>query len=91
MPGGRHDAARREIERRIANVRRILDTRERLDTYVELKNRKVLPALRRALEKIDEGSYGVCDECAETIEQKRLSAVPGATRCLRCQDIFEQG
>ena len=91
MPRGCHDAARHEIERRIATVQRILDTRERLDAYVELKSRKVLPALRRALAKIDEGSYGFCDDCTEAIEQRRLSAVPGATRCRRCQDRFEQG
>ena len=91
MPRRCHDAAQLEIERRIATVQRILDTRERLDAYVELKIRKVLPALRRALAKIDEGSYGFCDDCAEAIERKRLSAVPGATRCRRCQDKLEQG
>ena len=89
MQGGHHHAARDEIEQRIATVQRVLVTRERLEAYVELKTRKVLPALRRALAKIGEGSYGYCDDCADVIEQKRLSAVPGATRCHRCQEEFE--
>lgn len=40
----------------------------------------------RALEKIKEGSYGLCDECDEPIKENRLKAVIEAIRCLKCQD-----
>jgi DnaK suppressor protein len=38
----------------------------------------------RALEKLDEGTYGVCDACGGAIEPERLDAIPWATRCVTC-------
>jgi DnaK suppressor protein len=38
----------------------------------------------RALEKLDEGTYGVCDACGGAIEPARLEAIPWATRCVAC-------
>jgi RNA polymerase-binding transcription factor DksA len=45
----------------------------------------VRPAVRRALERLDEGSYGSCDQCLARISSERLTAVPYARRCERCQ------
>ncbi len=44
-----------------------------------------LDRVGRALEKLDEGTYGVCDVCGGPIGEGRLEAMPEATRCLRCQ------
>lgn len=41
-----------------------------------------LQQVQRALAKLDEGSYGVCDECGGPIGEGRLEARPWATRCL---------
>jgi DnaK suppressor protein len=41
--------------------------------------------VRRALAKLDEGSYGRCDGCGEPIGQERLEALPWAAECLRCR------
>lgn len=38
----------------------------------------------RALEKLDEGSYGVCDACRSPIDADRVEAMPWATRCVAC-------
>lgn len=38
----------------------------------------------RALEKIDEGTYGYCDRCGAAIPDERLGARPWAVLCLRC-------
>ena len=38
-----------------------------------------------ALEKIDEGTYGLCEECGETIGLERLKALPFATLCIDCK------
>jgi len=38
----------------------------------------------RALAKLDDGTYGVCDACGGPIEPERLEAIPWATRCLTC-------
>jgi RNA polymerase-binding protein DksA len=42
-----------------------------------------------ALEKIDRGTYGVCDACGRPIKKARLQALPFATLCLECQDRIE--
>src|ERR1700682_5312749 len=38
-----------------------------------------------ALRRIEEGSFGICEECDQDIHPKRLSAVPWAPCCIRCQ------
>jgi DnaK suppressor protein len=40
--------------------------------------------LERALEKIAEGSYGICDRCGEPIEPGRLAAMADSVLCLAC-------
>lgn len=42
-----------------------------------------------ALSKIDEGSYGICEMCSESIPKKRLKAVPYAKLCLNCKDKIQ--
>lgn len=42
-----------------------------------------------ALLRIAEGSYGVCTDCGEAIEVKRLEAYPTAKRCRPCQSNYE--
>ncbi len=42
-----------------------------------------------ALEKIERGTYGVCDACSRPIKKARLKALPFATLCLDCQDRLE--
>lgn len=41
----------------------------------------------RALAKISERTYGVCDRCGQMIADQRLEAMPSATLCLVCQDM----
>lgn len=44
----------------------------------------------RALERIDEGSYGHCNECGEPIAEARLRALPFAELCVKCQQAYER-
>lgn len=49
-------------------------------------------AIRRiteALEHLDTGQYGRCDECGEDISIRRLRAVPFAVRCIDCEQSHE--
>jgi DnaK suppressor protein len=41
---------------------------------------------RAALRRIEEGTFGVCMDCEEEINLKRLNAVPWAARCIACQE-----
>jgi len=43
-----------------------------------------------ALEKVDRGTYGICDACGRPIKKARLNALPFATLCLECQDRIER-
>ncbi len=49
------------------------------------RERKLLKKIDKALKKIEEGSYGICEACGEEIEEKRLEARPEATLCIRCK------
>jgi DnaK suppressor protein len=46
--------------------------------------------LRGALHRIDDGTYGVCEDCDEFIHPERLHALPEAIRCLDCQRLLEK-
>ena len=45
---------------------------------------------RAALRRIQEGSFGICQECDDDIAPKRLAAVPWATFCIRCQEAVDR-
>lgn len=42
--------------------------------------------LRSAIQRLDDGSYGVCLHCEEEIAPKRLNAIPWAELCIHCQE-----
>ena len=44
-------------------------------------------SIQQALERIADGSYGVCDRCGEDIGYARLQVLPEATRCVACADL----
>ena len=44
---------------------------------------------RAALRRIQEGSFGICQECDDDIAPKRLAAVPWAQFCIRCQEAVD--
>src|SRR5215475_8897842 len=45
--------------------------------------------LVNALERLRDGSYGVCEECGGSIPQARRRALPGVTTCVQCQERGE--
>ncbi len=53
------------------------------------RERKLLRKIESALARIDEGTYGYCDETGEEIGLKRLEARPVATLCLEAQERRE--
>lgn len=46
----------------------------------------LLREIEEALNRMEDGEYGVCMECDEPISIKRLQAVPWARYCVRCQE-----
>ena len=51
---------------------------------------KQLRNARAALRRIEEGSFGICQECDQQIHPKRLAAVPWALFCIRCQEAVDR-
>ena len=49
------------------------------------RNREQLAEVERALEKIDNGTYGICDSCGKPISPNRLEAIPQTNLCLDCK------
>jgi len=51
---------------------------------------KTLMQVTEALQRIEEGDFGICLECEEPISPKRLAAVPWASYCLKCQELRDK-
>ena len=47
--------------------------------------RDLLDQVEHALQRIDDGTYGVCESCGKRIEAPRLRALPYASRCIECK------
>jgi DnaK suppressor protein len=54
------------------------------------RERHLLNKIELALRKIDDGIYGVCEECEEPISTKRLEARPEAPLCIQCKEAQEK-
>src|SRR6204780_5807190 len=55
------------------------------------RDSNLLRNVRAALDRIEEGSFGVCLHCDEDISPKRLAAVPSQAFCIVCQEIADRG
>ena len=54
-------------------------------------DRTILNMIDEALKRIKANEYGLCANCQEEMQQKRLEAVPWAKHCVTCQEKAEQG
>ena len=62
------------------------DQQEREKTYYMMaRENKFLQYLNRALELLDEGTFGVCGTCGDLIKKERLIEVPHTTSCFDCK------
>jgi RNA polymerase-binding protein DksA len=52
--------------------------------------REMLAQTRHALERLDEGTYGLCESCGNPIGKARMQAFPRATLCLDCKQKQER-
>ena len=67
------------------------DERDReLSLLLTGRDKEKLMAITEALEKINEGTYGICEECGEKIGQGRLKVMPLAKLCVSCQSKLEK-
>ncbi|MBN1909948.1 MAG: TraR/DksA C4-type zinc finger protein [Pirellulales bacterium] len=50
-----------------------------------------LDRIEVALERLEDGTYGQCEECGVRIPKARLNAIPYATLCIKCASEAERG
>lgn len=97
---GQLEAKLTELQSRLASIKR--DVRQAhsgdsAEQAQERENDEVVDAIgnetrvsisvvQQALERIERGTYGQCEICADAIGEQRLTAVPEATRCVECAD-----
>lgn len=63
-------------------------TAERGETDVLVTElRSSLQEIERALEKLDEGTYGICERCGKLIAPDRLEAMPATALCISCASL----
>ncbi|MCC6502611.1 MAG: RNA polymerase-binding protein DksA [Deltaproteobacteria bacterium] len=67
-----------------------LETDRNFLLRVKDRERKLISKINEALERIDDGSYGVCELCGEDISEKRLEARPVTTCCIECKKEEEE-
>ena len=54
------------------------------------RERRLIRKIQAALQRIDDGSYGVCDDCGEEIGVPRLKARPVTKLCINCKSKQEE-
>lgn len=54
------------------------------------RERKLIKKIDEALARLKEGTFGICEECGEEIDEGRLKARPVATLCISCKEDQEQ-
>jgi DnaK suppressor protein len=63
------------------------------DQFVAIRQHRMdlrkLKLIDAALQRLNSGDFGICDDCGERIPNKRLKAVPWAAYCVPCQDRID--
>jgi DnaK suppressor protein len=54
------------------------------------RERKLIGKIKEALDRIETGTYGICEDCGEEISEPRLIARPMTTLCIDCKKKREQ-
>jgi DnaK suppressor protein len=60
-----------------------------LNLALRSNSRDLLAQVEAALQRLHDGTYGVCARCGNAINPERLEALPYATYCIECQSIIE--
>jgi len=96
---------RREIQEKLRSIRETLpeeaslvrdaeeqsvtDFVQEVDFALMQMKSDTLVKIDEALQRLDQGTYGQCSDCGNEIPEVRLKALPFATRCRSCQELYE--
>lgn len=68
----------------------VMDLSEDLRLQILGANHDTIIKIDEALRKLEEGTYGMCEDCEEEISAERLKILPFAIRCRDCQELEEE-
>jgi DnaK suppressor protein len=49
------------------------------------RERKLITKVKEAMDRVDNGTFGICESCGKPISEKRLMARPVTTLCIECK------
>ena len=67
----------------------VTDIQEDIELALIQMKAETLTRINEALERLDEGTYGRCNDCGDEISPQRLRALPFAVRCKDCEEARE--
>jgi len=67
-----------------------MESNRNFELRIRDRERKLISKIRKALEKVEDGTFGFCEICGEPIEFKRLEARPVTTHCIDCKTSEEE-
>ena len=93
----RHDAGKTVSEMTEENSnfpdptdRASLESDRNFELRIRDRERKLINKIRQALERIEDGTFGLCESCEEEISAERLRARPVTTLCIDCKTEQER-
>ncbi len=72
------------------NDRASLEADRNFELRIRDRERKLILKMREAIQRIDEGIFGICEVCGGPISEKRLMARPVTTLCIDCKTKEEK-
>lgn len=70
--------------------RALYESNQTRDLRIREREKKLVVKIREALGRIQEGTFGICEECGEEIDIERLKARPVTTLCIDCKRRQEE-
>ena len=67
------------------NDRATQESDRNFELRIRDRERKLINKIKEALERIDAGTFGICEKCEEEISEARLKARPVTTLCIDCK------
>jgi DnaK suppressor protein len=69
--------------------RAVFDSERNFTLRIRDRESMLIKKIRKSLEDIEEGTYGICESCGEDIAVERLKARPVTRHCIRCKTRIE--
>lgn len=66
-----------------------LESNRNFELRIRDRGRKLVSKITEAIRRIEDGTYGLCEECEEPIGSERLKARPVTTLCIDCKNTQE--